>query len=43
MNIQRVARHGFEMHLAKYISKPEKALYGMPLWTKIHFYYYIII
>ena len=23
MNIQRVARHEFEMYLAKYISKPE--------------------
>ena len=23
MNIQRVARYGFEMYLAKYISKPE--------------------
>ena len=25
MNIQRVARHGFEMYLAKYISKPESS------------------
>jgi len=23
MNIQRVSKHGFEMYLAKYISKPE--------------------
>ena len=25
MNLQRVARHGFEMYLAKYISKPESS------------------
>ena len=25
MNIQRVSRHGFEMYLAKYISKPESS------------------
>ena len=25
MNIQHVARHGFEMYLAKYISKPESS------------------
>ena len=25
MNIQCVARHGFEMYLAKYISKPESS------------------
>ena len=25
MNIQRVARHGFEMYLAKYVSKPESS------------------
>ena len=25
MNLQRVAKHGFEMYLAKYISKPESS------------------
>ena len=25
-NIQKVSRHGFEMYLAKYISKPEPSL-----------------
>ena len=26
MNLQHVAKHGFEMYLAKYISKPESSL-----------------
>ena len=25
-NVQKVSRHGFEMYLAKYISKPEPSL-----------------
>jgi len=25
MNLQRVTKHGFEMYLAKYISKPESS------------------